>query len=45
MGDIHTDLKEIGPKEDNSIRLAQNRYQWQAHVNTVIDPAGSEKNT
>jgi hypothetical protein len=33
---IKTDLKEIGIDEANWIRLAQDRVQWWAFVNTVM---------
>jgi hypothetical protein len=35
--DIKMDLREIGIYEANWIRLAQDRVQWQAFVNTVMD--------
>jgi hypothetical protein len=33
---IKLDLKEIGIDEANCIRLAQDRVQWRAFVNTVM---------
>jgi hypothetical protein len=34
---IKMDLREIGINEANWIRLAQNRVQWRAFVNTVMN--------
>jgi hypothetical protein len=34
---INLDLKEIGIDEAIWIQLAQNRFQWQAFVNTVMN--------
>jgi hypothetical protein len=34
---INLDLREIGIDEANWIRLDQNRVQWQAFVNTVMN--------
>jgi hypothetical protein len=31
------DFKEIGIDEENWIRLAQDRVQWRAFVNTVMN--------
>jgi hypothetical protein len=38
---IKMDLREIGIDGANWIRLAQDRVQWRACVNTVIKPSGS----
>jgi hypothetical protein len=35
--DIKMDLMEIGTNEANWIRLAQDRVQWRAFVNTVMN--------
>jgi hypothetical protein len=34
---IKMDLREIGIDEANWIRLAQDRVQWRAYVNTVMN--------
>jgi hypothetical protein len=34
---IKTDLREMGIDEANWIHLAQNRVQWRAFVNTVMN--------
>jgi hypothetical protein len=34
---INTDLKEIGIDGANWIQLAQDRFQWRAFVNTVMN--------
>jgi hypothetical protein len=34
---IKMDLREIGINGANSIRLAQNRVQWRAYVNTIMN--------
>jgi hypothetical protein len=34
---IRMDLREIGIDGANWIRLAQDRFQWQAFVNTVMN--------
>jgi hypothetical protein len=34
---IKMDLREIGIKGANWIRLAQDRFQWRAFVNTVMN--------
>jgi hypothetical protein len=34
---IKMDLREIGIDGTNWIRLAQDRFQWRAFVNTVMD--------
>jgi hypothetical protein len=34
---IKIDLREIGIDRGNWIRLAQNRFQWLAFVNTVMN--------
>jgi hypothetical protein len=34
---IKTDLREIGIDEENWIQLSQDRVQWRAYVNTVMN--------
>jgi hypothetical protein len=40
---IRMDLREIGCKGVDWMHLAQDRYQWQAHVNVLSEPSGSIK--
>jgi hypothetical protein len=43
VDNIRMDLREIGWDGMDWIELAQDRDQWRALVNTVIEPSGSLK--